>query len=189
MSFGMRIVFANRWLFNRLILSQLESKKSTAASVRTTTAPTIFNAGTKENVIPANASAILNFRILPGETGQSVQKRVEEVLNDKRIIVSLEGSHADDPSPVSPTQAFGFLKIQETIAEVFPDVITAPYLMLGATDARHYAPICKNLYRFQPTCLADADLNRIHGINERVSISNYKETVRFYVRLIENSCK
>lgn len=188
MGFGMRIIFANRWLFEKLILGQLEDKNSTSASIRTTTAPTIFKAGTKENVIPVSASALVNFRILPGETVKSVGNRLKEIIDDDRIKIKLVGSHADEPSPVSDTKSFGFQTLHTTIAEVFPDAITAPYLMLGATDARHYAPICKNLLRFQPTRLTDPDLKRIHGTNERISVENYKETIRFYIRLIENAC-
>jgi carboxypeptidase PM20D1 len=77
--------------------------------------------------------------------------------------------------------------MQKTAKQVFPDVIVAPYLVLGSTDSRHYKNLTKNIYRFVPFRLEPSDLNRIHGINERISIRTYKEGINFYIQLIRNS--
>ncbi len=53
-----------------------------AGNFRTTTAETMFNAGFKENALPTSARAVINFRILPGETVSSVLDRVRTVVND-----------------------------------------------------------------------------------------------------------
>jgi carboxypeptidase PM20D1 len=57
---------------------------------------------------------------------------------------------------------------------------------VGATDARWYAPLSAHVYRFVPLRLAPEDLRRIHGNNERISVANYAELVRFYAQLLLN---
>lgn len=62
-----------------------------------------------------------------------------------------------------------------------------PALLVGATDSRHYSELARNIYRFTPTELGPGDLSRIHGINERLSLSNYFRAVEFYGRLMQAS--
>lgn len=189
MSFGMRLVFANMWLFKPLVIGLLEKKKSTNATIRTTTAATIFSSGTKENVLPTHATAIVNFRILPGDSVKSVIAHVKKVIKDKRIKVELGSGFNNEPSSVSPTKVMGFKVIQRTIGEIFPDAVVAPNLVIGGTDSLHYKIVCKNIYRFLPLSVTSADLKRIHGTNERIVAKNYANIVRFYIQLVRNSQK
>ena len=69
-----------------------------------------------------------------------------------------------------------------------PDAIVAPYLVVGGTDCKHFNDVAQNIYRFQPTRMNSQDLKRIHGNNERHEIENYKESINFFIQLIENSC-
>jgi len=187
MAFGMRLVFANRWLFGPVIESQLDKKNSTRATMHTTTAATIFKSGEKENVLPIKASAVVNFRIMPGDSIQGVIDFVTQVVNDQRIHITTTNEFGDEPSFVSDTESESFKTVQKTTQQIFPDVLVAPYLVLGATDSKHYKNLTKNIFRFNPTRLEDADLKRIHGTDERVSIESYKETISFYIQLIKNS--
>jgi carboxypeptidase PM20D1 len=187
MAFGMRLVFANRWLFGPVIESQLDKKNSTRATMHTTTAATIFKSGEKENVLPIKASAVINFRIMPGDSIQGVINFVKQVLNDERIKIAKTNEFGDEPSFVSDTESESFKTVQKTTHQIFPDVLVAPYLVLGATDSKHYKNLTKNIFRFNPTRLEDADLKRIHGTDERVSIESYKGTISFYIQLIKNS--
>jgi carboxypeptidase PM20D1 len=77
--------------------------------------------------------------------------------------------------------------LNRTIREVFPDVIVAPGLMVGATDSRHYMEITDKIFRFSPVRANSDDLKRFHGTNERISVEGYADMIRFYRRLIENS--
>ena len=187
MGFGMRLVFANRWLLGPVIESQLDKKNSTRASMHTTTAATIFKSGEKENVLPIKASAVVNFRIMPGDSIKGVIDFVKSVLNDERIKIGMTSQVGDEPSFVSDTESESFKLLQKTTSQIFPDVLVAPYLVLGATDSKHYKNITKNIFRFEPTRLDDTDLKRIHGTDERISIESYKETISFYIQLIKNS--
>ena len=76
--------FANRWLFGGLIFGQLATSPTTNAILRTTTAATIFEGGVKDNILPARARAIVNFRIKPGDTVDDVLAHVAKVVNDRR---------------------------------------------------------------------------------------------------------
>ncbi|GAB3932267.1 M20 family peptidase [Larkinella terrae] len=187
MPFGQRIVFANQWLFAPIIRRIMAQSNSGNATLRTTTAPTIFQAGVKDNVLPIEATATINFRILPGETVESVVEHVREVIDDERIQVNVLKKFISQPSPMSDPAALGFERIHQTIKGVFPETIVTPYLTLGGTDSRFYARVCPQIYRFSPTPMNDEDTQRIHGTNERISQKDYQNMIRFYATLIKNS--
>lgn len=187
MSFVSRMFFANTWLFGPLIEWQLATSPSTDALLRTTTAPTMFEGSIKDNVLPICARAVVNFRVFPGETSESVTERIRGIIDDSRVQVETFGSFVEDPSPISSTEVSAFQILQSTIRQVFPDAVVAPYLLVGATDSRYYRRLTENVYRFQPLRLRQEDLTRIHGTNERVSIEGYEQSIRFYRQLILNS--
>lgn len=181
-----RFIFANRWLFSSIITSVYEKTGSGNALVRTTTAPTIFNAGVKDNIIPQNAKATINFRIMSGENSNSVMERVKHLIDDPRIQIK-KGRMQSEPSKVSSTNSFGFQQLQGTIAEVYPDVLVAPFLVIAGTDSKHFEPISKSIYRFSPMIINPDNIKSFHGLNERIAVNDFKQSVRFYRRLIENS--
>jgi len=185
MNLPLKAVFANKWILSPLIKSQLAGARSTNAGIRTTTALTVFQAGEKENVLPSRARAVVNFRILPGDSVQKVLNHVQRTMDDPRIKAQPLG-RPQEPTSVSDPRSPGFARLERTIRQVFPGVLVAPYLVMAGTDARHYDRICPLVLRFLPTRLEPQDLARIHGTNERVSVDNYAEIVRFYIRYIEN---
>ena len=189
MGFLSKAVFANLWLTKPLVVNRLEKDPATNAMIRTTIAPTMLEAGLKPNVLPSTATATLNFRILPGETIESVTAYVKEIIADDRIEVGVADGAMRNPSPVSSTESFGFQIIQRTIVEIFPDAIIAPSLVVGGTDSRHFIRVSDHIYRFLPISVKQSDLKRFHGIDERVEKQDYLDAIRFYRRLIINSCK
>ena len=188
MGFVNKMAFANRWLFKPMIISILESKPSGNAMIRTTTAPTIIDAGIKENVIPYQAEAVVNFRILPGESIQQVIDRVKDIIDDERIQISQSGFNSEAPG-ISSTDSFGYEQLNRTILEIFPGVITTPNLVVGATDSRYYYELSDQVYRFTPIKINEKNISSLHGINERIPVVDFENAIRFYVRLIENSSK
>jgi carboxypeptidase PM20D1 len=188
MPFGKRLLFANRWLFGRLIARTLARNPSTNAAVRTTTAATVFEGGTKDNVLPSRARAVVNFRILPGHSVAAVRQHLQDVVDDPAIAVAVLDP-ATEPSPVSPTTSDAWRLLERTTRQVFPDVVVAPYLVTGGTDARHFSPLTPNVYRFTPTRLNLEDLKRVHGTNERLSVANYGEVVQFHAQLLRNAAR
>ena len=223
--FGMRLIFANAWLTGGLIQRFLSQSPRTNALLRATTAPTIIRGGVKDNVLPRRAKAIVNCRIMPGETTEDVIHYVQSAVGDPRIRVApmrietatqparlpqkaavllpraAEPSQIDpveggalpgpingwDPSPVSPDSGPVFTLLERTIRQVFPEALVAPFLMIAATDSRHYTSLSAHVYRFTPVWISEDDLARMHGVNERISLENCARMVRFYIQWIRNS--
>ena len=182
-----RVALSNLWLFGPLVQKQLESAGSTNAMLRTTTALTIVNAGNKENVLPGRAEATVNFRILPGDTKEGVLEHMRskvamEAPSDKFELFALPG--AVDASKVAPTDSVQYKTLNKTVREVFPDALVAPGLMVAATDSAHFGAISDHIFKFSPIRANNEDLKRFHGTNERLSVKNYLDAIRFYHRLI-----
>jgi len=189
--FFQRMLFANTWLFGGLLKKQLAKSNLMNASIRTTTAPTIVKAGVKDNVLPAKAEAVINFRLLPGDDLRSVYEMVMERIDDPRVKVSpfegdtLEGDAGWDPSPVADIESAYFLRLSRLIKEAYPDALVSPYLVLGGTDARRYNPVTENALRFTPILMTQEDLQSVHGVNERLSFENCARMVGFYIAYIK----
>ena len=186
--FGQRLAMSNLWLFKPVVEGMLSKSAASNAMMRTTTALTIVNAGNKENVLPGRAEAVVNFRILPGDTAASVLAYVKATVADDRIEVTPLGL-SFEASNLSSAGAEGYRVIERTIREVFPDSMVAPGLMLAASDARHFQSVADQTYRFMPIRFKSADLQRVHGTDERITIDQLADMVRFYHRLLEQSTK
>ncbi len=180
------MLFSNMWLFESVFLGEFSKLKSGNASIRTTTAPTIFRSGMKENAIPNLAQATVNHRIIPGETPEDVLRMVKAIINDERVQVEIAGK-SNPATPVSSTTSYGYKVIEKTIRAVKPDAVVTPSLVIAATDSRYYYPIADDVYRYLPVRMNSADLSRIHGINECIPIANYEEAIRFYYWLMKGS--
>ncbi|MFZ6689313.1 M20 family peptidase [Undibacterium sp. SXout11W] len=183
-----RVVLSNLWLFSPLLQHELEKSGSTNAMLRTTTALTMVHAGNKDNVLPGNIQATVNFRTLPGDTQASVMEHIKNTIDNTSIhLQNMVGN--SEPSKVSPSTSNAYETINRTIRETFENTIVAPGLMLGATDSRYFEGLSENIFKFSPVRAGNDDLPRFHGTNERISIKNYAEMIRFYHQLILNSSK
>jgi carboxypeptidase PM20D1 len=186
MALPQRVVLGNLWLFRPVAENMLAKSPSTNALIRTTTALTIVNAGNKENVLPGRAEALVNFRLLPGDSVDTVLAHVKKVVADERIEVStLPGPMP--PSKVATSDNAAYSHIATTAREVFGGALAAPGLMLGGTDGRHFEDVADAVYRFSPVRARAADLTRFHGTDERIAIDNLAEMIRFYHRLLQQS--
>jgi carboxypeptidase PM20D1 len=178
-----RAMVRNEWIFRPLLLHKLSETPEGNALIRTTTAVTMFNAGVKDNVLPGRAQAVVNFRILPGDTVKSNMERVGKIIDDPRVTVSLYGAQ-NDPTPISPTDTPGYLALTQTVHDFFPEAVLTPNLLGAHTDSSLYYSLTNNVYRFFPAVRTEADNERIHGVNERLSTSDYLRAVQFMATLI-----
>ncbi len=183
--FFMRFIMANQWLTEPLIINQMLNTQRTAAGVRTTTAVTMLKGSSKSNILPTKASAVVNFRILPGETTDTVLENVKSIINDDRI--SYEVFMANNPSKVSSTENVGYRLISQTIREFANDALVAPYLVMGGTDSKHFYPLTDSVYRFLMIRANPKTMKLIHGINEHISIENYVMSIQFFHELLRKS--
>lgn len=184
MGTGARVAFANLWLTKPLILRQLGASPGTGASIRTTTAATMLSAGTKENVLPQFARAIVNHRILPGDTVAGVVAHDRAAVDDPKVTVRAIGTQRE-PTRVSPADGPAFAAVERAVVRAFPDAIVAPSLTVGGTDARHYEPVSGAIFRFSPMTLGPRDLERIHGTDERIPVADYLRAIAFYEALLD----
>jgi len=180
-----RVVLSNRWLFGPIVVGQLEKSPGSNALLRTTTALTVLSAGNKDNVLPGRAEATVNFRMLPGDSVAAVVEHVKRTIGDERIVVTPLTSV--EASRVSPTDSRGYRAINQSVRELFPGTAVSPGLMLGATDSRHFEGVAQQVFRFSPVRAKPQDLSRFHGTNERISLANLGDLIRFYHRLLQTS--
>ncbi|SHO60019.1 M20 family peptidase [Algoriphagus zhangzhouensis] len=173
--FLQKMAFANPWLLKGPILEALNS--------HTSTAPTIIDGGFKNNVIPTVAEATINFRILPGETIESVQEHIQSTINEKVRVEPV--GFLTNPSPSSSIELDAFKKLEKTIRSVFPNSVVMPGLIAGGTDARYFYGISEGVYRFYPIRISPEGMTRFHGIDEKISKENYKEMIQFTYQLMK----
>jgi carboxypeptidase PM20D1 len=181
MPFVQKMAFANPWLFKGVIVGTYEQSGPGNAMIRTTTVPTIINAGIKDNVVPTVAKATVNFRLLPGDASEEVIAQVKHIINDDRIVIAPLTTRAE-PSAVTPIKSFGYQKIESTIKKSYPQILSSPFLVIGATDSRHFKDISSNIIKFSPMI----DPIGFHGIDERVSLESYQTALWFYEQLIRD---
>jgi carboxypeptidase PM20D1 len=177
-----RVALANQWLLGPIIEKRFLADPATAASIRTTTAVNMLEGSSKSNILPTRATAVVNFRILPGDTSTYVKERVEAIIDDERVEVT--ASMINEPSPVSATDTFGFRLLQETIQATDDSILVAPYLVQGGTDAKHFVGLSDSVYRFIMVRADRATMRRMHGVDEQISVADYTAAVRFYHALL-----
>lgn len=178
-----KLIYSNLWLTEKLILWQAQKSRAFLSIVQSHYSITLINSGLKENVIPGVATAVVNSRILPGDTVEDVEQRLVSALADERI--KIEVNRSSVAPPLSSTETPIYFQIQKTLKDVFPNVLIAPTIATGATDSRHYSNLSSEIYRFRPFQLTPADLSRIHGIDERIKIEDLKKSVLVYRELIK----
>jgi len=172
--------------FSGLIRNEMGAHPITSSLIQTTQAPTMIEGGVKDNVMPATARMVINFRILPGETIQSTMARVKRVVHDKRITIDIIND-AWNPSKVASTRSKGYKVLKYSIEKTFANTGVVPSLNPGLSDSRQYAKLSNNILRFVPLCLKEGDADRIHGTNERILETNYKDCIRFYYHFLMNA--
>jgi carboxypeptidase PM20D1 len=180
-----RMAVANEWLFGPLLRQRMSQDRTARALMGTTVAPTMLDGGVRPNVLPAEATAMINYRFHPRDTAADILERARAEVAD------LEGVDIDwaepprDATATSSTTSTSYALLAALSRDVLPDTPVAPGLVLAGTDSRHYSEVAENVYRFQPMLFAADDLAGIHGTNEHISFANIERTIRFYIGLME----
>lgn len=160
-----------------------------ASFLRTTLAMTQLFGSEADNVLPSEARAVLNLRLLPGWTVTRATERVRRIVNDSRVEVSVSRDRtANDPTPASQTVARGegpgWKEVISAISASFPEAVSVPFLVNATTDSRHYAAVCGAIYRFAPLMLDGSGIALMHNHDERISLDNFGRGISFYRALI-----
>lgn len=174
-----------------LVRALVAAGPETAAMTRTTFAVTTLQGSPALNVIAGAATAGVNIRVMLGDTVEGVLEHVRRAVgSDVEIEVVEEGA----ASPLSPYSTAGagdehrdeaFDLLERTITEVFPEAVPAPYVMMAATDSRHFTAICERVYRFAPFRMSKAQREAIHSHDEHLGVQDLLDGVAWYRLLVE----
>jgi len=181
-----RLLFGNLRFTGPLVSKILAKNPVTEAWIRTTTAITFVSGGVKANVIPREATATVNFRIIPGDTVESVIAHVRHVVGSD-IGIETVGELPHEASPVSSIESDAWNTLTSVVSETFPETIVAPWTLIAGTDARHFAGIAGDVYGFTPFTISLSDSERFHGTGERVRVRDAERAVAFFVSLTKNA--
>lgn len=184
-SFGLRLAFANLWLLDGIVRTVLGKIPETSAAIRTTTAVTLISGGIKDNILPREARAGVNFRLYPGDTIEKVVATVKRIIADERVQITVPSRGAWEATRACSVDTLAFQGVVDALHYVFGDVPAAPFLTLGATDARHYEKVSESALRFSPILVEPGDMARVHGINERIRVTALDKMVAFFAFLIQ----
>ena len=180
--FAVRMAVANAWLFKPLLIGQIGASDAGAALLHTTIAPTMLKGSPKENVLPQDATAWINYRLAPGDSSDEVIARARRAARGLPVTIAWRAPPSE-ATPVSSTTSAGW----QTLAALAHDVTGAPVapgLVTAGTDSRELQGVAKGVYRFQPLELSLKDTGMIHGTNEHITLKNLEQMVQFYARLI-----
>ncbi|KXZ60488.1 Succinyl-diaminopimelate desuccinylase [Microbacterium laevaniformans] len=156
------------------------------AMVRTTAVATELSGAPGENVLATTARASINIRLLTGDTVASATARIRRIVADPAV--EIEVRHGSDPSPVSPWRGEPWQRIATAVHDALgADIVTTPYIQLGASDSRWFTAISAHVYRFTPFHLTRAERDALHAHNERIRVESWLSGIRFYLALIRAS--
>lgn len=186
MNFGMKIIFANMWLFEGLLKKLLPVISSAAgAMIHTTLAFTMAKGSDGLNVLPQEAYVTGNMRFIPH---QDTDESIEIISNiAKKYDIETEVIYKDYACPVVDYHNEPFKLVEEVAAEVYPGIGICPYVMTGGTDAKFYREVSDNCLRFAPLYINDQQYASIHGLNENIYQGALPLGVDFYKKMIEKS--
>ncbi len=182
--FGMRIIYGNMWFFGNILIN-VSNKLSAEfnALFRTTLSFTMAKASNQINVVPTQAEIGVNIRSLNIDTQSSIKARMQQIIKDDDIEITFDT--CSEASDYSPAEGEYWDVISNAIHTVWQDAVIAPYLMLAASDSRHYNGYCKNVYRFSALKLTTEQRKLIHGNNERIPVKDILHAVNFYTAIVK----
>jgi carboxypeptidase PM20D1 len=180
----LRFVFTRVDTFRRPLLALFARlSDETNAMVRTTTAITQLRASDSANALAERAVAVVNTRIAIDSSVEQTLRHIRRAVRDPLVVI--DASTPSEPSPISPSTGPAWDLIAEAITSVYPRAIVSPYVMLGASDARHFTTISPYVYRFTPFEMSSEERATLHAIDERMHVDTFLSGIRFYRTLIE----
>jgi acetylornithine deacetylase/succinyl-diaminopimelate desuccinylase-like protein len=153
-----------------------------AAMVRTTFAVNMLKASEKRNVIPPEAVAEIDCRMLAGDDPDEVVRWVTAAIADEHVEVSVV---APPKIPnVSPPDTELYKALVRTLERRAPGIVVAPRILTGFTDNWTFRGAGLQAYGFSPILVGDEDAGRVHGNDERISMENIREGTRLYMEML-----
>jgi carboxypeptidase PM20D1 len=164
----------------------LSGRPETNAMVRNLVTPTQLQAGCKENVIPGRAVAGLDVRLLPDEDVDAFLARLKRIIADDRVAIELDRRPVE--SSVSPFEGEFFSALERVLRRELPGCVVVPTLTPGGTDSRFFRRRGVAAYGLIPIAIDLGELNRMHGIDERISLDNLRMGTRVVYEVLSELC-
>lgn len=184
MSFGMKLIFANLWLFAPILKKlMIRISPAGAAMLQTTLAFTMGKGSEGYNVLPQEAYVTGNMRFIPHQSTDESISLITSIA--KKYGIDTEVIFASKPSPEVSFKSRQFALIEEILKEIYPGTAVIPYVMTGGTDARFYSDVCDNCLRFSPLYINKQQHESIHGLNENINAGVLPPGVDFFKSLIK----
>jgi acetylornithine deacetylase/succinyl-diaminopimelate desuccinylase-like protein len=151
--------------------------------LRDSVTPTIINAGFRSNVIPSEATANLNVRMLPGHSIDELIGQFGKIVNDPQVRFKLAPDPGENAPPSDITTPL-YKTIERITPQDFPGAIALPFLSTGATDSANLRLHKVQAYGLNPFPLTEGDDARMHGDDERIPIESFRKGVAFLYHVV-----
>ena len=153
--------------------------------LRDSIAPTMLQAGIRANVIPSEATANLNVRMLPGHSVDALLVQLDKVVNDPQIQFHLAEGSGENAPPSDLTSPL-YATLERIAPQDFPGAVTLPLLSPGATDSASLRLHKVQAYGLEPFPLSEADESRMYGDDERMPLDTFPKGVAFLYHVVSN---
>ena len=153
--------------------------------LRNSISPTILQAGVRANVIPSEARAILNVRLLPGELPGEFADAMNKVVADPQVRIEIDTINTR-PAPPSNIDTDFYRSIQKAARAVFPGAPILPMMSTWATDSAELRMRSVTCYGLVPFPLTEEEIGRMHADNERLPLASIRPGIEFVYRAVED---
>jgi acetylornithine deacetylase/succinyl-diaminopimelate desuccinylase-like protein len=151
--------------------------------LRDTVVPTILQAGIRQNVIPSEARAVLNIRLLPGNMASPLLAKLQTLANDPAIRFEVQ-PNAGETAPSSSVTSDLFNVISQQAKQQFPGAVVVPEMSTGATDSIPLRLRNVQAYGLDTFPLVEADLARKHADDERIPVDSFRKGIDFLYGIV-----
>ena len=154
--------------------------------IRNTISLTKIQSGYKTNIIPEKASASLDIRLLPETNHEYFLNDLHNIVDDKRV--KFIPKRVPENNFISDWNSNFFNTISSEIKNQQPNAVVTPFMPIGGTDSQFFQERGVDCYGIVPILISEADIQTIHGIDERISIENFMLGLKISYKTIKNVC-
>jgi acetylornithine deacetylase/succinyl-diaminopimelate desuccinylase-like protein len=170
-------MFANRHFRN---------ERSVQAMLYNTVTPTVIKAGEKTNVLAESCELTLDCRLLPGETPEVFLNELQRLVNDQMVEYEVIQSATPTESGLD-TELYQVM--EQVVRQTVPQAVLVPFLSPDGSDSRYFRQRGIVAYGFMPVLLGETELQRMHGVDERLSLDNLELGTRILYQVVERMNK
>ena len=170
-------------------IDQMAQNQVTRAMLHTTIAVTMFNAGIKDNVLPPSATAVVNFRPMPGDSPEVIIEHVKKAIDDDRITIR-DISASSPATNIADPGSKAYKALEKSIRQTWGNnLIVSPFFVIGGSDSKHFQarPFAPDVFTITGLQLeSPKEFEGFHGVNERILVNEYGKTIGFFYTILNN---